>query len=168
MLASRIRSLKQRAMARDRAIATGICQHCLCDWWCLPDKKNLDLFCPCTGNHPGKAITVALPSMLLPTILGHQDFGVSLVSLCVLWETEQLWHSFTQMGGKRVFPLRYTGRISECMRAWSAHANPELGLQSASSSPRCKELFHLHSKASPYPCHDVHVETQTWCGIHLF
>ena len=39
-LASRIKSLKQWATARDRAIPRAMCQHCLCDCEVSPRKKE--------------------------------------------------------------------------------------------------------------------------------
>lgn len=155
-LARRISSLKQRATARDEAIGRATGQHCLCDCVVSPrKKKNLDSFCPCAGNPPGKAIAVALPSTLPPTPPGHQDFGLPLDCLCVHWETEWLWHSFTK--NKCGFPLKYTGRISEGVGAWLEHANPELELQSASSSPRCKEPFTYTLKHLP-----IHATMSAW------
>lgn len=66
---------------------------------------------------------------------------MALDCLCVLWEMEWLWHPFTRMHGKCVFPLRYTGRISEGLRAWSACANPEL-------EPQKVQAAHLGAKSS--------------------
>lgn len=133
---------------------------------CLPVKENLDLFCPYTGSYPGEAIMVALPSNTTTHTPGSPGLWGALHCLCVPQESDWLWHSFPQMHGNG-FPLGYTGITSESIRAQSACAYPELEQQSAGSSPRCKELFHLHSKAPPYPCHNVHVEMQTWCGIHV-
>ena len=67
-------------------------------------------------------------------------------------------HSFTQTHGKCVFPLRYTGIISEGIRAWSACANPELELQRVQAAHLgAKSSFSYALKHLP-----IHTTMSTW------